>query len=109
VHKKQPPWTRQHLEADRVTEIQRALGQAGYLHREPTGQWDEPTREAMRRYQADNNFGATGLPDAKSLMKLGLGPHPLPVDVGPPARPAAAAILGASPPSGTPSQARPQP
>ncbi len=35
----------------------------------------------MRHYQSNNGFTATGLPDAKSLMKLGLGPHPLPEDV----------------------------
>lgn len=92
---KQPPWTRQHLEPDRVTEIQQALGRAGYFHGQPTGQWDEPTRQAMRRYQADNKFGATGLPDSRSLMKLGLGPHALPEDVG--RSSPAAAILNTSP------------
>lgn len=97
VAHKQPPWTRQHLEPDRVTEIQRALGQAGYYHGEPSGQWDEATRAAMRRYQADNKFGATGLPDSRSLMKLGLGPHPLPEDVG---RSAPAAAILTTPPSG---------
>ncbi len=62
----------------RVQEIQRALTNAGELHQEPTGRWDDQTREAMRRYQTANGFSPTGLPDAKSLMKLGLGPHPLP-------------------------------
>jgi peptidoglycan hydrolase-like protein with peptidoglycan-binding domain len=81
--KPKPAWARQHLEPQRVEEIQRALAEAGYFHGEPTGQWDEQTRDAMRRYQASNGFAATGLPDAKSLMKLGLGPHPLPADVGP--------------------------
>jgi peptidoglycan hydrolase-like protein with peptidoglycan-binding domain len=66
------------LQPERVTEIQRALAQAGFLNQEPTGKWDEPTRSAMRRYQAANGFPSTGLPEAKSLMKLGLGPHPLP-------------------------------
>ena len=103
---KPPPWTRQHLEPDRVTEIQRALGQAGYFHGQPNGQWDEQTREAMRRYQADNRFGATGLPDARSLMKLGLGPHALPEDVGRSAP--AAAVLAAPLGSGSSSQPPPQ-
>jgi peptidoglycan hydrolase-like protein with peptidoglycan-binding domain len=62
----------------RAVEIQRALSQSGYYRGEPTGRWDDQTRDAMRRYQAANGFGVTGLPDAKSLMKLGLGPHPLP-------------------------------
>jgi peptidoglycan hydrolase-like protein with peptidoglycan-binding domain len=72
-------------ERQRVQEIQRALIETGELHEEPTGQWDEATREAMERYQQANGFAVTGLPDAKSLMKMGLGPHPLPPDVVTPA------------------------
>ena len=68
-------------ESDRIGEIQQALVKSGYLSGEPTGRWDDQTREAMRRYQADNGFPVTGLPEAKSLMKLGLGPHPLPPDL----------------------------
>jgi len=68
-------------EAQRIEEIQQALVKTGYLNAEPTGRWDDQTREAMRRYQADNGFPVTGMPEAKSLMKLGLGPHPLPPDL----------------------------
>lgn len=68
-------------EPERVTEIQQALARSGYLKDEPNGQWDERTRDAMRRYQADHGFPATGLPEARSLMKLGLGPHPLPEEL----------------------------
>jgi peptidoglycan hydrolase-like protein with peptidoglycan-binding domain len=70
-----------HLQPERVEEIQRALLDAGYLKEEPNGTWDDATRSAMRRYQVENGFPATGLPEAKSLMKLGLGPHPLPEDL----------------------------
>jgi peptidoglycan hydrolase-like protein with peptidoglycan-binding domain len=70
-----------HLDPQRVTEIQQALIREGALNGPPTGSWDDATRDAMRRYQTNNGFSATGLPDAKSLMKLGLGPHPLPEDV----------------------------
>jgi hypothetical protein len=63
---------------ERVEQIQQALIAAGDLHGTPSGQWDAETRDAMSRYQAENGFGVTGMPDAKSLMKLGLGPHPLP-------------------------------
>jgi len=72
-------------EPQRVQEIQEALVKSGELHQEPTGQWDEATREAMKRYQQANGFGVTGLPDSKSLMKMGLGPHPLPPNVATPA------------------------
>jgi peptidoglycan hydrolase-like protein with peptidoglycan-binding domain len=66
---------------ERIEEIQQALVKSGYLSAQPNGHWDDQTREAMRRYQADNGFPVTGLPEAKSLMKLGLGPHPLPPDL----------------------------
>ncbi len=70
-------------EPERVVEIQRALIQAGYLNQEPTGKWDDATRAAMRRFQEEHALPPTGMPEAKSLMKLGLGPHPLPEDVDP--------------------------
>jgi len=66
---------------ERIQEIQQALAQAGYLNAQPTGRWDDQTREAMRRYQTAHGYPVTGLPEAKSLMKLGLGPHPLPADL----------------------------
>lgn len=69
------------MQPERATEIQQALFQRGYLHQEPTGTWDDATRAAMKRYQSEHGFPATGLPEAKSLMKLGLGPHPLPDDL----------------------------
>jgi len=72
-----------HLQPERIEEIQQALIQAGYLNGTATGQWDDPTRGAMRRFQTEHGFPATGLPEAKSLMKLGLGPHPLPAEVDP--------------------------
>lgn len=69
------------LQPERTAEIQRALIQAGYLKEEPTGRWDDQTRAAMIRYQTDHGFPTTGFPEAKSLMKLGLGPHPLPEEL----------------------------
>ncbi len=81
------------LDPQRVEEIQQALIREGFLKGPATGTWDEATRDAMRRYQSNNGFSATGLPDAKSLMKLGLGPHPLPEDV----KPAAAAQVSVDP------------
>lgn len=70
-------------EPERIQEIQQALIREGYLTQEPTGKWDDATRAAMRRYQEANGFTVTGLPEAKTLMKLGLGPHPLAQDADP--------------------------
>ncbi|MBZ5543123.1 MAG: peptidoglycan-binding protein [Acidobacteriia bacterium] len=77
---------RQKLQPERIEEIQRGLFQAGYLNAEPNGKWDDSTRQAMRSFQQGHGFPATGLPEAKSLMKLGLGPHPLPEELDPTAQ-----------------------
>ncbi len=69
--------------SDRISEIQEALIREGYLKQEATGKWDSATRDAMRQYQQANGFDSTGLPESKALMKLGLGPHPLPDDANP--------------------------
>lgn len=69
------------MDPARVESIQQALINAGAFRGTPTGRWDSETRDAMARYQTENGFGVTGLPDAKSLMKMGLGPHPLPPEL----------------------------
>ncbi len=69
------------IQPERVQEIQQALIREGYLQGDPNGEWDARTRGAMLRYQTINGFPPTGLPEAKSLMKLGLGSHPLPPDL----------------------------
>ena len=102
------------LEPERVTQIQEALTHAGYYEGEPSGRWDAKTRAAMQRYQSDHGFSATGLPEAKSLMKLGLGPHPLPPAVDPTLTRASADNPSGSappgdPPGDSPSSSTPQP
>ena len=91
------------MQPERAAEIQQALIRRGYLNQEPTGVWDDPTRDAMRRFQQENQFPATGLPEAKSLMKLGLGPHPLPDELDP-ATQARAMAPPPDPPDSTPSK-----
>lgn len=71
------------LQPERTSQIQQALFHRGYFNQEPTGVWDDATRGAMKRFQTENGFPPTGLPEAKSLMKLGLGPHPLPDELDP--------------------------
>jgi hypothetical protein len=90
---------RLHLQPERVQEIQQALIREGYLQGEPSGLWDTRTHDAMLHFQTDHGFPATGLPEAKSLMKLGLGSHPLPPDLdhGPAAAPAAGAAESSLP------------
>ena len=87
AHRRRPHYrrhyTRVRIQPDRVKEIQQALVKAGVLHQEPNGQWDTATRDAMRQYQEQNGFSPTGLPEAKPLLKLGLGPHPFPLELEP--------------------------
>lgn len=80
---RRPRQARLSIPPTRAEQIQQALIKDGDLHSAPTGRWDLQTRQAMKAYQTKNGFHATGLPDAKSLMKMGLGPHPLPAQVDP--------------------------
>jgi hypothetical protein len=61
---------------ERATAIQTALIQRGYLSGEPTGVWDAQTVSAMEKLQADNGWQSKITPDARALIKLGLGPAP---------------------------------
>ena len=58
----------------RATEIQEALIHEHYLHGNATGVWDAQTQAAMQKFQADNGWQARITPDARALIKLGLGP-----------------------------------
>jgi putative peptidoglycan binding protein len=60
------------MEASRVYEIQQALASRGFYQGEPTGNYDEATVEAMRRFQQTENIPVTGYPTAHALRRLGL-------------------------------------
>ena len=38
----------------------------------PSGQYDEPTVDAMKQYQARGGMRGTGMPSARALKKLGV-------------------------------------
>jgi hypothetical protein len=63
------------MPSERATEIQTALIQRGYLSGEPTGTWDAQSAAAMQKLQADNGWQTRLTPDARALIKLGLGPQ----------------------------------
>jgi peptidoglycan hydrolase-like protein with peptidoglycan-binding domain len=63
------------IQGDRAREIQTALIREGYMKGEPSGVWDQPTKDAMIRYQADHGWQTKTLPDSRALIKLGLGPN----------------------------------
>ena len=62
------------IDADRATQIQTALIKAGYMTGTPSGQWDVETQAAMEKLQADNGWQTKLVPDARAIIKLGLGP-----------------------------------
>jgi hypothetical protein len=64
----------QAIDPARVTEIQQALVRQHYLSIEPNGRWDATTEAAMQKYQADNGWQTKLMPDARAIVKLGLGP-----------------------------------
>jgi len=64
----------QAIDSPRAREIQEALIQQHYMAGEPSGQWDEATQDAMKRYQAAQGWQAKTVPDSRALIKLGLGP-----------------------------------
>jgi hypothetical protein len=68
------PRGQQSIDSDRAREIQEALIRENYLTGEPSGSWDSDTRQAMMRYQGDHGWQTKVTPDARALIKLGLGP-----------------------------------
>ena len=60
---------------ERATEIQSALIKAGYLTGSPSGQWDAESQAAMQKLQLDSGLPTKFVPDARALIKLGLGPN----------------------------------
>jgi hypothetical protein len=67
------PRTQQQPTPERNKEIQQALIDKGYLQDPPTGKWDPPSSDALKRLQA------TGKLDSLSLIRLGLGPKRQPL------------------------------
>ena len=62
------------IDEQRAQQIQAALVREHYLDGEPTGQWDQRTKDAMQKYQAANGWQTKTVPDSRALIKLGLGP-----------------------------------
>ena len=62
------------IDEDRTVAIQSALIREHYLTGEPTGVWDEASKEAMLRYQSTSGWQTKITPDSRALIKLGLGP-----------------------------------
>jgi hypothetical protein len=62
------------IDQSRTTQIQEALIREHYLTGEPTGNWDQSTKDALARFQGTNGWQTKSVPDSRALIKLGLGP-----------------------------------
>lgn len=62
------------IDAERATEIQKALIHENYLGGAPSGKWDTGTVAAMQKYQSDHGWQTKLVPDSRALISLGLGP-----------------------------------
>jgi Putative peptidoglycan binding domain len=60
------------IDESRALQIQQALKQRGFYAGELTGEYDQATVEAMRRFQTQEKIPATGYPTAHALKRLGL-------------------------------------
>jgi hypothetical protein len=69
-------WRRgqQKIDPKRAREIQEALIREHYMQGNASGLWDQTSQKAMVRYQAENGWQTKTVPDARALIKLGLGP-----------------------------------
>ncbi len=61
------------LDPDHIKRIQSKLSAKGY-HVSESGQLDEQTEAALRKFQAHEHIASTGLPDYDTLRRLGLDP-----------------------------------
>jgi peptidoglycan hydrolase-like protein with peptidoglycan-binding domain len=68
------PRGQQKIDSSRTQEIQQALIRERYLSGEPSGNFDDATQQALRRYQSANGWQSKTVPDSRALIKLGLGP-----------------------------------
>lgn len=64
----------QKIDSQRAEAIQEALIRQHYLSGEASGNWDQASQEAMRRFQRDHGWQDKTVPDSRALIKLGLGP-----------------------------------
>jgi hypothetical protein len=58
---------------ERINEIQQALASKGVFTSAPSGQWDDSTVDAMKKFQSSRGLDPTGKLDALTLQRLGLG------------------------------------
>ena len=62
------------LDPQAMKQIQSKLAHRGFKTSE-SGQLDDETQAALRKFQAHEHIASTGMPDYDTLRRLGLDPH----------------------------------
>ena len=68
---------------ERYRQIQQALIDKGFLDGEPTGQWDQRSIDALKKFEQSQQLKDDGKIDSMSLIALGLGPKRTPLPASP--------------------------
>ena len=68
---------------ERYKQIQQALIDKGFLDGEPTGQWDQRSIDALKKFEQSQQLKDDGKIDSMSLIALGLGPKRTPLPTSP--------------------------
>jgi murein L,D-transpeptidase YcbB/YkuD len=58
-----------------LAEVQKALAGRGLLREHREGQLDDPTAQALEKFQRREGLAATGFPDRATVRRLGLDPE----------------------------------
>lgn len=66
--------TQQSPTSDRYREIQQALIDKGFLEGEATGEWNQQSIDALKKFEQSQKLREDGKIDSMSLIALGLGP-----------------------------------
>ena len=64
----------QKIDGERARQIQDALVREHYLPEGTSGEWNQSSEAAMRKFQADHGWQTKEVPDSRALIALGLGP-----------------------------------
>jgi hypothetical protein len=68
---------------ERYKQIQQALIDKGFLDGEPSGQWDQRSIDALKKFELSQQLKDDGKIDSMALIGLGLGPKRTPLPTSP--------------------------
>ncbi|MCX6593075.1 MAG: peptidoglycan-binding domain-containing protein [Acidobacteria bacterium] len=68
---------------ERYRQIQQALIDKGFLEGEPSGQWDQRSIDALKKFEESQQLRNDGKIDSMALIALGLGPKRTPLPASP--------------------------